>query len=174
MHHNPGFQFMSKFEMKNGVFQRPVSPKDGEPIRSGSIYFLAGDKSYGFRMSTKSFSVTPLLKQLKFRPDIDTVFKQAATSFKAMAMGVVMTGMLSDGAEGLQAMGLNRCATWIQDPSTAMFKDMPLAAKEKAPFAKIGTIKQIAERINMISRQSLKIEPIVNMLTRFSLQRPRS
>lgn len=173
MHHNPGFQFMTKIEMKNGVFQRPITAKDGEPIRSDSIYFLAGDKTYGFRKTTKSFSVTPLLREMRFRPDIDSIFKQAATSFKEMAMGIIMSGMLNDGAEGIQAMGLNRAETWIQDPSTALFSAMPEAAKEKAPFAKIGSIKKIADRINLLSRQSLKIEPIVNMLTRFSLRRPQ-
>ena len=44
MHHNPGFSFLARFELANGVTHTPVLVETDMPIRGGEVYFLPGDK----------------------------------------------------------------------------------------------------------------------------------
>lgn len=160
MHHNPGFKFMTKFQMKNGLAQRIQIAKDGESIRAGKVYFLEGDKAHNFKAATKSFSVLPLRQKPKFHPMIDEVFSNAGVAFKRNAISMIMSGMLSDGAEGLKAMALNGALTMIQAPVSAMFKDMPMAAMKISPLSKVLKLEEMATRINQISRDDLKYEKL--------------
>ena len=62
------------------------------------------------------------------RPAIDPLLRSAGVSFGSRAIGVVLTGMLNDGAAGLA--DLKRCGgvTVVQNPGEAEERDMPLAA----------------------------------------------
>lgn len=160
MHHNPGFKFMTKFLMKNGISQRVQIAKDGESIRAGKLYFLEGDKIHNFKLATKSFSVQPQRTKTKFHPEIDEVFANAGIVFKRNALSVILSGMLSDGAEGIKAMALNGAYSMIQEPGSALFKDMPNAARKASPLSKTLSLDAIASRINQAAREDLKYEKL--------------
>jgi two-component system, chemotaxis family, protein-glutamate methylesterase/glutaminase len=59
------------------------------------------------------------------------MFRSAAVCCGSRAIGVVLTGTLSDGASGLEA--LKRCGgiTVVQDPSDAAFPEMPATALDR-------------------------------------------
>lgn len=160
MHHNPGFKFMTKFQMKNGPSQRVQTARDGESIRASKVYFLEGDKAHNFKAVTKSFSVLPQRTNPKFHPVIDDVFTNAGLAFRMNAISMIFSGMLYDGAEGLKAMSLNGSTTMIQEPASAMFKDMPLAAQKSSPMSKTMPLDMIATRINSTSQSDLKYEKL--------------
>ncbi len=160
MHHNPGFKFMTKFQMKNGLAQRVQIAKDGESIRSSKVYFLPGDMTNNFKAGTKSFSVLPLRQKPKFHPVIDEVFANAGVAFKRDAISIILSGMLNDGAEGLKTMALNSAFTIVQAPGTALFKDMPTAAMKSSPLSKVWKLEEMATQINQMSRDNLKYEKL--------------
>jgi len=160
MHHNPGFKFMTKFQMKNGLAQRIQIAKDGESIRAGKLYFLEGDKAHNFKSVTKSFSILPLRQKPKYHPEIDVVFANAGIAFRNSAISMIMSGMLSDGAEGLKTMALNGAYTMIQSPGSALFKDMPLAAMKTSTVSKVLKLEEMAAHINKVSREDLKYEKL--------------
>ena len=155
MHHNPGFSFMARFELANGVTHTPVLVETDMPIRGGEIYFLPGDKWIGYHSGNPSFQLAPLTGKQRFRPVIDNVFSIAGQRFGRQVTGIILSGMLDDGAQGLKDVFLNHGETWIQDPATAAFKDMPKAAQTAVPTANIMTLKGIADRINAYSHQYL-------------------
>ncbi|PRQ03936.1 chemotaxis protein CheB [Enhygromyxa salina] len=62
------------------------------------------------------------------RPSIDVLFRSVAITRGWRAIGVVLSGLLSDGAAGLAA--IKRCGglALVQDPSTVTFSSMPRSA----------------------------------------------
>ena len=80
------------------------------------------------------------------RPAVDPLFRSVGLSYGARAIGVVLTGMLNDGAAGLA--DLKRCGgvTVVQNPSDAEAPDMPLAALRasdvdyRAPLSELGAL----------------------------------
>jgi chemotaxis response regulator CheB len=62
------------------------------------------------------------------RPSIDKLFRTAAAELENRVIGVLLTGMLSDGVAGLLAIRDAGGATIVQDPAQAAFPDLPTNA----------------------------------------------
>jgi two-component system chemotaxis response regulator CheB len=62
------------------------------------------------------------------RPSVDALFHSAAAAARGLAVGVLLTGMGSDGAQGLLAMRRAGAATLAQDRATSVVYGMPGAA----------------------------------------------
>ena len=157
MHHRPGFHFMKRFSLANQITQRPLMVKDEMAIKGGRLYFVPGERAIGFKPGGSAFELRATNGTSRFRPHIDQVLASAAERYGEIAAGVILSGMLSDGAEGLEVMFLNHCDVLIQDPATALFKDMPNAAIKKVPSARVLSLKGIADRLSHYSREYLDL-----------------
>jgi two-component system chemotaxis response regulator CheB len=62
------------------------------------------------------------------RPNIDLLFESVARTFADRAVGVILSGMGHDGAEGLRAIKAAGGTTLVEDPGSAEFPEMPRAA----------------------------------------------
>lgn len=62
------------------------------------------------------------------KPTADGLFASVASSFTARALGVVLTGYLSDGAQGARAIQRHGGRVLAQHPATAQVSEMPSAA----------------------------------------------
>jgi two-component system chemotaxis response regulator CheB len=104
--------------------------EDGDRLALGRIYI--GPADFHLLVKDDRLLVTKGARENRFRPGIDPLFRSAAVSRGARAIGVVLTGMLDDGVAGLIA--IKRCGgvTIAQDPSEATYPDMPRNAVEQA------------------------------------------
>lgn len=112
------------------------------PVREGRVFVARP----GFHMTISDGSVklldTPPVRFL--RPNIDMLFESVAATFGAAAIGVVLSGTLYDGAQGIRAIKKAGGITITEDPVEAEFNDMPLAAERTGcidyvlPLDKIG------------------------------------
>lgn len=75
---------------------------------------------------------------------IDDLFKSVAEVAGKNAVGVVLSGMLWDGVEGLQAIKKAGGVCIVQDPEEAMFRSMPENALELVDADFVGTTREIA------------------------------
>jgi len=82
------------------------------------------------------------------RPSVDVLFASAADEFGAGVMGVLLTGMGCDGADGLLDIYKAGGICVVQDPHQAEFPSMPEAAIGKVPNVKTFSVEKFGVRLN--------------------------
>ena len=113
--------------------QTPLKVKlaeDKEPARPGTVY-LAPQGSH-MQINTKGYlelvSEPPLRGH---RPSADYLFHSMANSYDKASIGILLTGMGMDGAEGLDAMHRAGALTVAQDEDSCVVYGMPAAAVQR-------------------------------------------
>lgn len=81
------------------------------------------------------------------RPSVDVLFRSVAQQCGANALGVILTGMGKDGAQGLLAMRNAGAATLGQDQATSLIYGMPRAAFELGAVQRQLPLGKIADAI---------------------------
>ncbi len=81
------------------------------------------------------------------RPSVEVLFRSVARFAGPNAVGVLLTGMGSDGAEGLLAMRDAGAWTIAQDEATSVVYGMPAAAAKINAACEIKPLQDIAQRI---------------------------
>jgi two-component system chemotaxis response regulator CheB len=99
---------------------------EGAEIAPGRIYVAAPDRHMLLLNGRIRMGTGP--RENMVRPAIDALFRSAALSYGPRAIGVVLTGLLNDGASGLLAIRDAGGLTVVQDPADAEAPDMPRAA----------------------------------------------
>jgi two-component system chemotaxis response regulator CheB len=122
---------------------------DGKLLRENRVYVAPG----GYHM-TLTGSVGNVSIQLKntppmwgVRPAADPLFFSVADIFGPAAIGVVLTGMGRDGAEGLKRIREAGGSAIVQDRESSIIYGMPQAALAAAGADKVATISEIAPLI---------------------------
>lgn len=156
MHHSPEFKFMAGFKLANGLFQLPTVVQTDMAIKSGEVYFVPGDRTIGYHLTSNAFQLSPLNSDVRFRPVIDHVFATTGIRFGHQVGGAILSGMLYDGAKGLKDIFLNHGEVVIQAPDTAIFANMPQAAMSLVPTAKVLAPQQLAVWINKLTQKHVR------------------
>jgi two-component system chemotaxis response regulator CheB len=60
-----------------------------------------------------------------YRPSIDVLFRSAAAAYSSCVTGIILTGLLDDGASGMSAIKRSGGICLVQDPDEAQFPAMP-------------------------------------------------
>jgi two-component system chemotaxis response regulator CheB len=105
-----------------------VVADDDEELRPGHAYFAPTGTNLEIRRGRAV--VTDARPGQLYIPSADTLFLSVAERYGADAVGVLLTGMGSDGAEGLRTMREAGAATVAQDETTSTVFGMPKAAIE--------------------------------------------
>lgn len=95
----------------------------------------------------------------RFKPSVDILFQSIASVLKSRACGVLLTGMGSDGAEGLLAMRLNGAVTLAQDEHTSTVDGMPKTARDLGAATHVLPLHQIAAHLVSFSKKRAMISP---------------
>jgi two-component system chemotaxis response regulator CheB len=80
-------------------------------------------------------------------PSVDVLFHSVARYVAGNAVGVILTGMGGDGAEGLLAMRQAGARTIAQDEATCVVFGMPKVAIDRGGVEKIGPLDTIPQMI---------------------------
>jgi two-component system, chemotaxis family, protein-glutamate methylesterase/glutaminase len=102
--------------------------RDGERLERGHVYVAPPDLHMLLRGSAVHLSAGP--RENGHRPAIDPLFRSAARAFGRRTIGVVLSGTLDDGTDGLRLIKERGGATVVQDPRDAAYADMPRNAIE--------------------------------------------
>jgi two-component system chemotaxis response regulator CheB len=131
---------------------RAAHPRDYEPLVSGFVYVAPPDRH--LLLNDDTIRVTGGPWENGHRPSIDVLFRSAARWHGANVIAVVLSGALDDGAAGVAAVAEQGGTVLIQDPHEAEVPDMPTRALETVPDATVGSLTEIADRINKLTSEA--------------------
>ena len=125
---------------------------DGQQILPGHVYIAPGDRHLIIECSGGQYICRlndgPPVNRHK--PSVDVMFRSVAQNVGSNALGVILTGMGADGAEGLKEILDQGGVTLVQDEHTSVVWGMPGTA------AKIGA-----------AQKEVPLEKIANELIKF-------
>lgn len=128
----------------------PVSSAvEGQAIEKGRIYVAVPDRHLMLIDGVMHLGEGP--RENMTRPAIDPLFRSAALSYGPRAVGVVLSGMLNDGASGLWAIKACGGTAVVQYPLDAIADQMPLAALEAVEADEVAPANQLAGLIAKIA-----------------------
>jgi two-component system, chemotaxis family, protein-glutamate methylesterase/glutaminase len=123
--------------------------RDGQPILAGHVYIAPGDRHLivvrdGARYQCR-LSAGELVN--RHRPSVDVLFRSVAQSAGRNSIGVMLTGMGRDGAEGMKEMREAGASTIAQDEASSVVWGMPGAAWQIGAVQTLHPLTQIAGHI---------------------------
>ena len=122
--------------------------QDGQEIRPGHAYIAPGDQHLlvvraGGRWICRLDEGPPVNRH---RPSVDVLFRSVAQQAGHNAVGVLLTGMGKDGAQGLKEIREAGGATLVQDEATSVVWGMPGEAVEIGAAEEVLPISRLAAR----------------------------
>jgi two-component system, chemotaxis family, protein-glutamate methylesterase/glutaminase len=121
-------------------------PRNGEQAVPGSVYVAPGGYHLAFD-ADGSFKYVDLPPIMGIRPSADIMFESLAKTFGARAVGVILTGMGSDGVAGLRKVKESGGYVISQDRESSLVFGMPKAAIEAGVVDTVLDLKAIPEHL---------------------------
>ncbi len=148
--HMPAHFTTSFAERLNQLCQvRVREAKDGDSVLNGEVLIAPGNfhmvlKRSGTRYYT-NIKEGPLVHHQ--RPAVDILFHSVAKCAGPNAVGVILTGMGADGAEGLLQMKKAGAKTIAQDEASCVVYGMPKEAVKLGAADRIAPLERIPQEI---------------------------
>ena len=132
-----------------------IAVKNQEPLQQGFIFVPPPGRSATF--SSGMITVYPSTPD---RPatTINHLFTSAAQSYGKRVIGVILTGLMKDGTEGLRAVHEAGGLTVVQDPREAEYADMPTNAMEDLPVTFCLNLAEIGPALELLIRRTAQFE----------------
>jgi two-component system, chemotaxis family, protein-glutamate methylesterase/glutaminase len=122
---------------------------NGDRITAGQALIAPGNRHIIVRRTGAQYVVEvtdgPLVS--RHRPSVDVLFRSVALSAGINAVGVIMTGMGNDGAEGLLEMKKAGAYTLAQDEASCVVFGMPKEAIERGAVERVVNLSGITSAI---------------------------
>lgn len=134
--------------------------QDGEALRAGTLYIAPGGHHMvvrsrsgedGERHRFVGLNTNP--PEHSCRPSVDVLFRSLGTQFEGPVLAVVMTGMGSDGCEGVRALKRRGCHCLTQSEDTCVIYGMPMAVDEAGLSDERVPLGLLASRISTLVRK---------------------
>jgi two-component system chemotaxis response regulator CheB len=151
-HMPPLFTKMFADRLNNTTLLEVKEAEHGDKIVPGRVIIAAGDSHMRIRKGSQSFSVECYEgeKISGHCPSVDVLFESVAQAAGQHALGVLLTGMGSDGARGLLSMRQKGARTLAQDELSSVVYGMPKVAYELGAAEKRVSLDRMAQTMYSI------------------------
>jgi two-component system chemotaxis response regulator CheB len=126
-------------ESRTGILARYAI--HGEPVRQGRIYIAPPDNHMTVEPGVVRVFRGP--RENGSRPAVDPLFRSAARAYGRRVIGVIVSGALDCGAQGMRAIGAVGGVTVVQDPEEALFPEMPRAVRSPQHVLRVAEIPSL-------------------------------
>lgn len=146
-------RFAERLDAESAMSVREAS--DDDPILVGHVYVAPGDRHLRIARSGARWRCKlddgPLV--CGHRPSVDRLFDSVASCAAGNAIGVLLTGMGADGADGLLAMRRAGAPTIAQDRDTSVVWGMPGEAVKRGAADEVLALTAIADRVIALAQR---------------------
>lgn len=157
-HMPPGFTASLAHHLDLKSRLRVKEGEDGEPVAPGVVYIAPGGRHMILRRYTPAGESQPRLviglndnpPENSCRPSVDVLFRSLATQYEGRLLAVVMTGMGSDGLEGVRTLKRQGTPCLTQSERTCVVYGMPQAVDEAGLSDESVPLPFLAQRITQL------------------------
>lgn len=160
-HMPPGFTRIFAERLNAHCRIRVKEAENGESLEPGTAYIAPGDRH--LKVTRSRFKRNFLVelssdeKVSGHRPSVDVMFESVSENFEGSAsVGVLLTGMGKDGAQGLLKLKQNGAVTFAQDKESSVVFGMPDEADKLGAVDYLLPPEIISERVIKMVRISRK------------------
>lgn len=142
-HMNPSHKSMMVQLLSKDTEMTVEEAADGVRVTPGKIYITPPNANIEIRNNTILLSEPA--RAIIPKPSVDLLLASVASEFGARAIGIILSGTGTDGSNGLMDIVQEGGLAIVQDPGTARFDGMPMAAVKTGqadlviPTAQMGT-----------------------------------
>jgi len=127
---------------------------DGDRVLEGRALIAPGNRHLVVERSGGHYMARvidgPLVS--RHRPSVDVLFRSVAQAAGGNAVGILMTGMGDDGAQGMVEMKAGGAATLAQDEETCVVFGMPREAIARGAVDEVVGLGEIPARVLALAR----------------------
>lgn len=128
-----------------------VEAEDKQEIEPGHAYLAPAD--YHLLVEPGRFALSIDAPVQHSRPSIDVLFQSAADAYGAGTVAVLLTGANDDGCRGMAEVKRRGGLTLVQDPATAVRREMPDAAIATGLADHVLPVEAIAATLNAFASE---------------------
>jgi two-component system chemotaxis response regulator CheB len=142
-------QFAQRLDRLSAL--RVVEAVDGTPLLPGTVHLAPGDHHLVIRADRAGTLRTALTQDPPenfCRPAVDPLFRSAVAAYGGAVLGVVLTGMGSDGRQGAGAIREAGGTVLVQDQATSVVWGMPGAIAQAGYADEVLPLGRVAEAIH--------------------------
>ena len=133
-----------------------LQANDGIKVKPNCIYVIPHNKSMSLLNGALHLFAPVELRGLRL--PIDIFFRSLADDRQEKSIGIILSGMGSDGSLGMKAIKEKNGTTLVQDPASAKYDSMPRSAIEAASADIVAPADKLPAKLIAF----LKIIPVVN------------
>jgi two-component system chemotaxis response regulator CheB len=133
-----------------------IAVEKSEPLRQGTVFVPPAGRSLNFRDET--IEVGTIATPARPVTTINRSFAAAAKVYGQRVIGVILSGLLRDGTDGLRAVHNAGGLTIVQDPREAEYPDMPASAMKDLPVTFRLNLSEIGPALELLVRRDTEFE----------------
>ncbi|RYZ85513.1 MAG: chemotaxis response regulator protein-glutamate methylesterase, partial [Moraxellaceae bacterium] len=121
---------------------------DGDLLEPGLALLAPGGKQLMLdKRNGGSVRILPDDDRVNYKPSLDITFGSAANCYADKVLGVVLTGMGSDGCKGAELLKSTGSQLWSQDEASCVIYGMPMAVARAGLTDRVLSLKDIGPRL---------------------------
>ncbi|QJD96530.1 chemotaxis response regulator protein-glutamate methylesterase [Mucilaginibacter robiniae] len=132
--------------------QQIKEAEEGDQVKPGTVLIAPGNQHILLKRNGSHYFVTlnsgPLVN--RHRPSVDVLFRSAAIDAGKNCLGILLTGMGNDGAQGLLEIKQAAGHTIVQDEASSVVFGMPKEAIRLCAAEIILPLKSIASHVSKL------------------------
>ncbi|MBV9064904.1 MAG: chemotaxis protein CheB [Methylobacteriaceae bacterium] len=154
LHMPPDFTDVVSGHIERATGRPTRAARNGEKIRPGEIYFAPGNH----HLKVARLDTTPILIHCDSppenfcRPAVNVLFRSVAQVYGPTSLGIVLTGMGSDGLDGARALVEAGGTVIAQDKASSLVWGMPGAVAQEGLAAAVLPIDSMAAHLTALLR----------------------